>query len=79
VAQLIEVFKFGYFVSFVVEEGGEELSVQYRAEHVWEDKDHIWHLAPAAKPVHVLRRPTSHRRQKLSDDFIAAISAASSR
>jgi hypothetical protein len=76
VTQLIEVSKFAYFVSFVVEERGEEVLVQYRADHVWEDKDHIWHVAPAARPVHVLRRPTSHRRQKLSEDFIAAIREA---
>jgi hypothetical protein len=65
-AKLIDVLEFNHFISFVMEEGDELISVQYQADQAWRDEEHVWHVARDAVPVHISRKPAPHRGE-LSD------------
>jgi hypothetical protein len=72
-AQLIDVTKFENFVSLLVRQGDEVVSVQYRADQVWEDADRVWHVARAATPIHIKRKAAAQEEPRLSSEFSDAL------
>src|SRR5262249_17762763 len=63
---LVDVLEFEHFITFVVEEGGELISVQYHADQTWKNEDRVWHVARDAVPIHVSRKPAPPAKGKSS-------------
>ena len=73
-ALIIDVLEFNNFVSFVVEEGNEVVSIQYQAGKVWRDEGDVWHVARDAMPSHISRQPVADKpKLKVSDGLMDAL------
>lgn len=64
--KVVDILKFDHFVSFVADDDGDEVKIQYRADQVWEDDRRVWHVAQDAAPLHVSRKSAPGQECELS-------------
>jgi hypothetical protein len=75
--KLVDVVEFENFVSFVLEDDGEQVSAQYRARQLWRDEKDVWRVKRNERPVHITRSAViAKTKPDVSGEVINTLAAA---